>query len=724
MKKIVPGIVLSIVLSISLEAVVPRRWELRTKEDFLRGKFDGVSLSFDGVLSLAPQEDRIAGPSEEFYMSLLAGPDGALFLGTGHGGKIYRIGADGKAELYFQTQEIDVTCLARDGKGNLYAGTSPNGKIYRITAKGKGEEFFNPSEKYIWDLAFTDSGSLLAAVGETGGIYEVDPQGQGRQILKAEENHILCLRRTGSGDVYAGSGGGGSVYRLSRDGRAAVLFESPYEEVRSLVLDKEGNIYASASGTPSKPRKDDAPAPAVKADADVVVIASSSGSAGSDAASGPDVTPGPPVAGKEPSALYKVSPNGVAKRLWRSGDEMIYTVALKEDGSVLFGTGGKGRVYAIDADERTALVLQEASEQAYLLVSDREKVYLVGNNPCALGLIRPGQRLAGEYVSPALDSQTVSSWGRMDWTAELGTGTSLQLLTRTGNSSEPNRTWSEWSPPSQKSGEQVLSPKARFLQFKALFKTASSQTSPTLQKTGVFYLQTNIAPTIDRLNVFKPNEVFLKPAADEDVVWGEEANGPDEKPEKPASESLIAAKKVERKGYRTFLWEASDENDDELSYALSIRRDGESEWRALRPSRGETIFAFDTVTYPDGTYFVKVTASDAPANPSGTELRAERVGPPFVIDNSLPVVKGFTASKGTGTLDVSFQAEDAYSAIEEVKVQVRPGEWRVVFPVDGIADSPAESFKFSLRLPASAENLVTVRVRDAFGNVGIYQQKY
>jgi len=718
MRKIVPGILMSVVLALSLEAVVPRRWELRTKEDFLRGKFDGVSLAFDGVLALAPQEDRIAGPSEEFYMALLAGPDGALFLGTGHGGKIYRIGSDGKAELYFQTQEIDVTCLARDGKGALYAGTSPNGKIYRITAKGKGEEFFNPSEKYVWDLAFTESGSLLAAVGENGGIYEIDPQGQGRQVLKAEENHILCLRKAGSGDIYAGSGGGGSIYRLSRDGRAAVLFESPYEEVRSLVLDKEGNIYASASGTPSKPRKDEAPAPSVKADADVVVTVASAGPAG------PEATPGPPAAGKEPSALYKVSPNGVAKRLWRSVDEMIYTVVLKENGTVLFGTGGKGRIYAVDRDERTSLILQEASEQAYLLISDRDKTYIVGNNPCALGIIRSGQRLAGEYLSQVLDSQTISSWGKMEWTAELGAGTSLQVLTRTGNSSEPNQTWSDWSPPSQKPGEQVLSPKARFLQFKALFKTPSGQASPSLQKTGVFYLQTNIAPTVDRLNVFKPNEVFLKPPADDDVVWGEESSGPDAAPAKPASENLMVAKKIERKGYRTILWEAADENGDDLSYTLSIRKEGESVWRLLRPFRSETLFAFDTLTYSDGTYLLKVTASDAPSNPLGTELQAERVGPPFVVDNSFPVVKGFAAVRGAGGLDVSFQAEDAFSTVEEVKVLVRPGEWRVVFPVDGIADSRTEAYKFSLKLPANAESLVTVRVRDAFGNVGIFQQKY
>ena len=236
---------------------------------------------------------------------------------------------------------------------------------------------------------------------------------------------------------------------------------------------------------------------------------------------------------------------------------------------------------------RRPSLLQEASEQAYLLLSDRDKTYIVGNNPCALGLIRPGQRLAGEYLSPVLDSQTVSSWGKMEWTAELGAGTSLQILTRTGNSSEPNQTWSDWSPPSQKPGEQVLSPKARFLQFKALFKTPSGQASPSLQKTDVFYLQTNIAPTVDRLDVFKPNEVFLKPPADDDVIWGEESDGPDAGPRKPASESLMAAKKIERKGYQTILWEASDENGDDLSYTL-FHPEGRGIGMARRSSRPGT----------------------------------------------------------------------------------------------------------------------------------------
>jgi sugar lactone lactonase YvrE len=251
------GILGIAVLRVSLLAVVPQKWELRTKEDFLRGKFDGVSVSNDGVLALAPKEERIVSPTEEFYLSVLLAPDGTTYLGTGHGGKVYRIGRDGKADVYFQAPEMDVTCLVQDKRGVLYAATSPNGKIYKITDRQKGETFFDPAEKYIWDLEFMDSGQLWAAVGETGGIYEINPQGEGRLIFKAEENHILCLKKTGRGDVLAGSGGNGVVFRISPEGRASVIYETAYEEVRSLDVDRDGAIYAAASGLPAKSRRDE-----------------------------------------------------------------------------------------------------------------------------------------------------------------------------------------------------------------------------------------------------------------------------------------------------------------------------------------------------------------------------------------------------------------------------------------------------------------------------------
>jgi hypothetical protein len=719
MRKSLPlGVLGALALAASLHAVVPQKWELRAREDYLRGKFEGISVSWDGTLALAPKEEKIAAPQEEFYLSVLAAADGVTYLGTGHGGKVYRIGKDGKAEVWFQAPEMDVTCLVQDKRGVLYASTSPNGRIYKITDKGKGEQFFDPAEKYVWDLLFLDSGALWAAVGENGGVYQISPQGEGRMIFKAPENHILCLEKTVRGDVVAGSGGNGLVYKIAPDGRASVLFETPYEEVRSLAVDREGLIYAAASGTPTRTRKDEDASIPVRVDAEVAVTVSAS--------AGPARPSAAPSSGaKDGGALFRVTGEGLAKRLWSSEDEMIYTLLWREDEKkVLFGTGGKGRVYSVDREERVALLLQQSSEQVYQLVPLDSKVYVLSNNPCYFGLLLAEQRFSGEYTSPVLDARTLAAWGRIVWDAAVPAGASIQLQSRSGNTNEPNTTWSDWSPLYAKAEEQLLSPKARFLQVKVIFRTQTGKASPVFDRLTVFYLQANIAPSIVRFEFLRPNEVYLKLPEQDDNILGVERNLPDPQVKKDDLRIGMPARKSERKGFQTVVWDASDENGDALRYDLALKKEGEAEWRVLEAGWTETIYAFDTLSYPDGTYLLKLAVSDSPSNPLGLELRSEKTSPPLVIDNSLPVVKNFTAARSGGALDVSFQAEDAYSYIEEVKVLVRPGEWRVVFPVDGIADSRTESFKFSVKLPAGAENQVTVRVRDSYGNVGVFRQSF
>jgi hypothetical protein len=240
--------VMTILAAQALHGVVPQKWEIRSKDEFLKGKLDGISVSYEGVLSLSPKEEKIDAPVEEFYLSYLLTQQGEIFLGTGHAGKIYKIGKSGTPELYFQVPEMDIYCLTQDRRGNLYAGTSPNGKIYKITGKDKGSPFFNPREKYIWDLFFSERGVLLAAVGENGGIYEINTEGEGRPVLSAEENHVLCIEKDMNQDIIAGTGGRGRVYRISKGKRPSILFESSYEEIRSLALDKEGNVYVAAGG--------------------------------------------------------------------------------------------------------------------------------------------------------------------------------------------------------------------------------------------------------------------------------------------------------------------------------------------------------------------------------------------------------------------------------------------------------------------------------------------
>ncbi len=495
----------------------------------------GVSLSADGVLSLAPREEAIEGPTDEFYLSYLATPDGSQYVGTGHGGRVFRRGKDGRSELYFQAPEMDVTALAVDAKGVLYAATSPQGKVYRIAEKGKGTEFFNPAEKYIWDLEFEGTGNLLAAVGEIGGIYEILPGGQGRMVFKAAENHILCLLRDRNGDLIAGSGGPGVVYRITRTGRGQAVYETPFEEVRALAVDGQGFILAGASGA-AKPRKDE-PSAAVtggRAEVSVSVSAASTVSVVPVAPALAGESPAsirPPSGGgaREPGAVFRIGPDGSVRKVWSSADEMVYALYWHEGGRRLYiGTGPKGRLYALDGEEKLSLVLQKDSEQIYALVPVEAKLHVVADNPPAVTALSPEPRSEGEFLGPVMDARLPSAWGRVQWEAVVPAGASVQVQTRSGNTVEPGESWSDWSPPYAKpDGEPVLSPRGRYLQAKALLKTGSGRGTPSLARLTLAYLQANTPPVIGRFELLAPNEVYLKPIDQDEIVWGLERRTPD-----------------------------------------------------------------------------------------------------------------------------------------------------------------------------------------------------
>lgn len=718
---------IAVLLAVSqLQAVVPRKWELRSREDFLRGKFSGTSLTSDGVLSIGPGVEKIDLPTEEFYLSLAKAPDGSFFLGTGHGGKIYRISRDKKPELYFQAAELDVTALAVDSKGVLYAGTSPNGKIYKITGRGKGEEFFNPQSKYIWQLLLVEGGNLLAAVGESGGVYEINPAGAGKLLYRARDNHILSLVKTPAGDLLAGSGGPGRLYKISSSGRASVLFDSGYDEIRNVVIGGEGYIYVSASGGPSRKASAVSSTPASRrAKTETEVSVEISGVKLFDDSDSDVVTPESRSGARVQGAVFQIAPDGLSKKLWSSTEEMVYGL-IYDAGSqkLIMGTGNRGRLYAIDRQGGVELLTQESSEQIFALYQFDKQIHILGNNPCLFGLLQLGQSFAGEYLSPVLDAGIISSWGRISWEAELPSGASVQVQSRTGNTGEPDDTWSDWSPPYSRPDEKILSPRGRFLQLKVSLKSQSGQQAPRVQRIIVFYLQANVAPVIEKLEVLPPNQVFLKPLEHEDIILGLDESSFEALSSKGEEEIYLSPKKDERQGFRTIKWEASDENQDNLIFNVYIQREGDNVWRLLQQKTRGKIFSFDTRNFPDGTYWLKVEASDLPSNPPGTEKKTEKVSPPLVIDNAPPQVKNFQATAVRDGLEVSFMAEDSYSYIEEVKSLIKPGNWQVVFPVDGICDSRSESFRFTVKVPAGSDNLLVIRVKDSFGNVGIYQHRF
>jgi hypothetical protein len=244
--------------------------------------------------------------------------------------------------------------------------------------------------------------------------------------------------------------------------------------------------------------------------------------------------------------------------------------------------------------------------------------------------------------------------------------------------------------------------------------------TPILTSVSAAYQQRNIRPEVATLTVHPPGVVFKKPFSsgeteiagfDEETIQRRVAN----------SGGGIGApslgQRTYQKGLQTFIWKGEDENGDELTYDLFYRREGETSWKLLKGDLTDTILVWDTASAPNGSYVVKVVASDHKSNPADAALLGERESASFDIDNTAPTVAVSAPRRDGASIVVPFEVRDADSPITRVEYSVDSQRWQSAFPQDGILDARREAF--SLRLDASlAGRMLVVRATDAMNNVG------
>ena len=152
--------------------------------------------------------------------------------------------------MLYDGTELDVTALAIGRDGAIYAGTSPDGKVYRIAADGRADVFFDPGYKYIWSLAILRDGSLAVGTGDNGKLYRVSAAGakpESSLLISTNQTHVISLAVTPQGDLIAGTDPGGLVLRISPDGKAFALFDAQLREIHALAAAADGSIYVVSS---------------------------------------------------------------------------------------------------------------------------------------------------------------------------------------------------------------------------------------------------------------------------------------------------------------------------------------------------------------------------------------------------------------------------------------------------------------------------------------------
>jgi WD40 repeat protein len=736
-----------------------RRWRQSTYDEFLKGTAHGVAVRSDGRLELAPKFSLLADADASYLWSARLDPKGTLYAAGGSPAKVFRFDGAGKPSVVFDSTDLSAQAIAFDSKGVLYVATSPDGKVFKVSASGEKSVFFDPKTKYIWDLAFAPDGTLYVATGDKGQLFAVSPDGKGELFYASDEAHIRVLAFDGKGNLIAGTEPSGRIVRISRtsakpstkDGtdsttqkaQGFVLYETAKREVTALAVSPDGIIYASAIGEKQRPG---VPAPGTVIATPQGTTTITVGGVGGVISSIPGqpqqpFVPFPPLLS---SSIYRLGIDDAPEEVWSSRDDVVYALGLASDGRLLAGTGNNGALLAIDGRGVFAQVAKSGSAQITGIARNSSgKVFLCTSNPGKVFSLGPEYEAEGTYESKPFDAQLFSHWGRVEWwspspaagkAAPNANEPRLEFFVRTGNTEDPGHEWSRWFGPYTKSGSASEAPSARFAQWKAVIH--DGRPGDGIDWVSLAYLPRNVAPVIDGIALQDPGvraqgqpsipgqpaNVTLKmpPAANPSGVVITQTGAP-QRFEQPPQATL-------QKGYQSVLWTAHDDNDDELRYSVYFRGENEHEWKLLKDNLDQKFYSWDTTTFPDGAYYVKIVASDALSNPPANALKTERESERFEVDNTPPVIEGLKVTFGpsqrsqtaASVPSIQFIARDATSSIERAQYSLDGGDWILVAPTGGISDALEERYSFVLNVPPppAGEHTISVRAYDRFENVG------
>jgi len=708
-------------------------WTQSQQDEFEKGTPVGIAIGSDNMLRPAPALKELLTTPSTFVWSLATDKAGNVYAGTGAPATVVRIGPDGKPVTLFETRDVSVQVVRIGPDGSLYAATIPSGKVYKLNPAATAKQddatatvVFDPARldnaasktannsadknaadnrsHYVWDMTFDSAGRMYIATGGPAAVYRVDlakPGAAPELFFKSDEQHIRCLAWDGKGNLIAGTDGSGLVYRISPEGKGYVLYEAARREISAIAIGSDGAIYAASVGDKSRN-----PLPPLPVQGTGVVTFTVVQPQSLQAANASNSAP-------EGTEIYALEPNQAPRKLWSGKDEIVYAMQAQKDGLLVL-TGNQGRLFKIHDDGTFADVAHLEAQQALTITegTSHTGTLLIGTGNTGK-LVEFGAQGAHEYASDILDADALARFGRI----EVEPGSSgYELLTRSGNVEQPVRGWSPWQP---LNNGQIASPPGRFLQWKAVL-----QPDGVLGSVGVNYLPVNSAPVVDevvvvpgaRLNQSTQSNqpqtinISLPSSGNATVSFDGTSTG-----------SLSA---VKDRNAVTARWGAHDDNGDDLVYSLYLRGDGESKWWLLKDHITDKAYTFEGNMLPDGGYWLKVVASDAPAHTPGDALTGEKVSDRFEIDTTPPVVSALEASESSaGEIHVVFTAEDAMSPIVKAEYSLDAGRWQYIDPVGKISDSRREHYDFVI--PAKAlegkpgEHLITVRAYDRHDNVGL-----
>jgi hypothetical protein len=704
-------------------------WSVGRYDEMEKGDAEGVAIRSDGRLEAGPATSLMYATGKNYVWSLESDSSGDGYVGLGATSSgsavVMKVSTDGKAAQIFAGKELAVQALRVAGDGSVLAATSPDGKVYRIPKNGGAATVvFDPAmteekPKYLWDLAVSKAGEIYVAAGAPAVVYRVPAGGGSAEVLfKTTDQHIRCLLLGADGTLWAGSDGSGVIYRFATGTRGAkpfAAYAASRREITALAMDAAGNVYAAGVGT-----KGHSTLPPLPVTGNMAVTITFLQPASSTAAGTNSLVP-------DGSEIYRIAADGSPAKLLTLKEDVVYALAVR-NGHLLAATGNRGRIYRIEtgsvdsggAASFTDVARLEAS-QGMAFAATKDGLLMGTSNSGKIFRLSDSVSPSATYTSQVFDAQGFSRWGRAEVRSDAAAG--FDLFARSGNVESPLMGWSDWARVSADGGLSV--PAGRFVQWKAVLRAGGSVDSVALN-----YLEKNVAPVVDEV-VAQPGARVASAAAAPPSTMVQVAFPPAVGtvptvgiiPD--ASTAPLTAQKD--KTAVTVRWQAHDDNGDDMTFAVWYRGVGEANWRLLKDKISEKFYSFDSALLPDGSYEVKVVASDAPAHTEADALVGERASEIFVVDTTPPVPGVLAARMETGSpvrIHATLEARDATSPIAHAEYSVDAGPWQYLEPVGKVSDSLMERYDFAAAVPVATapvtnakEHVLAVRVYDRYENV-------
>lgn len=348
-----------------------------------------------------------------------------------------------------------------------------------------------------------------------------------------------------------------------------------------------------------------------------------------------------------------------------------------------------------DLDESRVTALQEIDESVWIGSGYPAKIYKL-----------TGRKLKeGEYISSVFKGGVSVIWGNLEYE---GNG-DIEFFIRGGKKKEVDSSWSKWG----KISKNIKSEEP-FLQWKAVLKEDKAY----LKEVRVSYGKQNSPPKIGEIKVLPPKIGTGKMDEGSSIMGAI----PPEERKRLSSMGLYIPEDayIIGEGMRCISWQANDPDNDRLMFDVYISRDSKS-WDEMREDLSDNSCFLNTSAYPDGTYYVRIVASDE--RDRSAPLTSEKKTS-FLVDHTPPVFKGIEKKYIGDKVRVSGTVKDALSSIISVlysSAETQKTHWKRARATDELFDEKEERFSFMID---KKEKYCAIRVVDRSNNSKVMRVEF